>query len=367
MPDIYEWRLDNSECLIITESDNMGLLDDFNVKMRVKGSPISTRKTYRHWVERFIRHCRRPDGGWRHPSELDKPDIESWLTFMAMRLNVSPSTQNLALQSVLTFYRVMFDRNLEGINALRARKPDRMPTFLSIPELTQLFGNLQPVPLVGAQLQTACGLRVGEMLSIRIKDFDFDREQIIVRSAKGAKDRATVFPKEMHESVRWQMKSMRVLYESDRRDNQPGVSLPYAFCRKCTSAATDWAWFYLFASDQISRCPDRGTMARHHMDASNYNKNLRAAARKAMIPKRVSSHVLRHAFGTHMVSCGTDIRTLQSMMGHSDIRTTQIYLHCDANTGVLNKTPFANLLANPGLVRELRSSQPGLRRFPEAG
>ena len=345
----------------------MGLIDDFNVKMRVKGSPIKTRRTYSHWVERFIRHCRNPDGSSRHPSELGKADIEDWLSHMAMQLHVAPSTQNGALQSVLSFYRVMFERQFEGINALRARRPERMPTFLNIPELVQLFEQLPAVPLVGAQLQTACGLRVGEMLSIRIKDFDFEREQIIVRGAKGAKDRATVFPKEMHDSVRWQMKSMRVLYESDRRDNQPGVSLPYAFGRKCKSAATDWAWFYLFASDQISRCPDHGTVARHHMDASNYNKHLRSAGRKARIPKRVSSHVLRHAFGTHMISCGTDIRTLQSMMGHSDIRTTQIYLHCDANTGVMNKTPFAKLLANPGLIRDLRNPQIGLRRYHDAG
>ena len=345
----------------------MSLLDEFNVKLRTTGSPIKTRRTYLHWVERFIRHCRQPDGGWRHPTELDKPDIEDWLTHLAMVANVAPSTQNLALQSVLTFYRVMFERHFEGINALRARKPQRMPTFLNIPELTSLFAYLPRVPLVGAQLQTACGLRVGEMLSIRIKDFDFEREQIIVRSAKGAKDRATVFPKEMHDLVRWQMDSMRVLYESDRRDNMPGVSLPYAFGRKCKSAATDWAWFYLFASDRISKCPDYGTIARHHSDESNYNKQLKAAARKARIPKRVSSHVLRHAFGTYMISCGTDIRTLQSMMGHADIRTTQIYLHCNANTSVMNKTPFATLLANPQLVQSLRAPQPGLKRYPEVG
>lgn len=114
----------------------MGLLEDFNVKLRVKGSPISTRRTYLHWVERFIRHCcRKPDGTWRHPTEISKEDIESWLSHMAIQLNVSPSTQNIGLQSVLTFYRTMFDRQFEGINALRARKPERMPTFLSMPEL----------------------------------------------------------------------------------------------------------------------------------------------------------------------------------------------------------------------------------------
>lgn len=342
------------------------LLDDFNVKMRVKGSPISTRKTYLLWIERFIRHCRNPNGSWRHFTELGKVDIENWLSSMAMNGNIAPATQDIAMQSVLTFYRVMYDRTFEGINALRPKKPERMPTFLNMTELGQLFVELPRVPLVKAQLQTACGLRVGEMLSIRMKDFDFEREQIIVRSAKGAKDRATIFPKEMHDLVRWQMNSMRVLYESDRRDNMPGVSLPYAFGRKCKSAATDWAWFYLFASDRISKCPEYGTVARHHADDSSYNKQLRTAARKAKIPKRVSSHVLRHAFGTYMVACGTDIRTLQSMMGHSDIRTTQIYLHCDANTGTLNQTPFAKLLANPELVQSCRRSEsdaPQLKRF----
>jgi len=258
---------------------------------------------------------------------------------------LAPSTQNVALQAVLFLYREILGIELKGIDALRSRKPKLMPVVLNLTELGMMFEELQGIPLLIAKIQTGCGLRIGEACSLRIKDLDFEREQMTIRHAKGAKDRVTTFPKELHDDVKRQIASMDVLFTSDRREGMPGVSMPFAYDRKSTSASTSWPWFYLFASGQLSKHPDTGKFGRHHLDQDNINSKFTEAARRIRLTKKLTSHSFRHTFATYMLSNGTDIATLADMMGHSDIRTTRIYLHCNLNSGEFQKTPFGNLLA----------------------
>lgn len=326
----------------------MKLLQKLDEKLIQRGSPRSTRDTYGHWVEKYFRYILKVHGTSVHPGQMKSKDVEQWLTHLAVKECLAPSTQNVALQAVLFLYREILGVELTGIDALRSQKPKLMPVVLNLSELELMFDNLAGVPLLIAKLQTGCGLRIGEACSLRIKDLDFDREQMTVRHAKGAKDRVTIFPKELHEAVRSQIRSMEVLFEDDRKKNMPGVSMPYAYDRKCQSASTSWPWFYLFASGQLSKHPDTGKLGRHHLDQDHINRKFTDVARKVRLAKKLTSHAFRHTFATYMLANGTDIMTLANMMGHNDIRTTQIYLHCNLNSGQLQRTPFANLLASGG-------------------
>lgn len=345
----------------------MKLLDQMDLKLRQLGSPRTTRKTYATWVEKYFRFILKVHGNSVHPRDLGAVDVERWLTQLAVADNVAPATQNVALQSVLFLYKRVLGIELTGIDALRARKTTRLPTVLSMPELGRVFEKLRGIPLLVAKLQTGCGLRLNECLSLRVKDLCFDSEHITVRGGKGRKDRVTCFPSELHSDVQRQLDSMRVLHEHDRRDGNPGVSMPHAFGRKSPSAASEWAWFYIFASGNLSRDPDSKVLARHHMNDSHINRQFKAAAQQGRVAKRVTSHTFRHSFATHMLATGTDIRQLASMMGHSDIRTTMIYTHVVANTSRVQRTPFAEILASPAMVRQTRAAIGTALRIADAG
>jgi integron integrase len=325
------------------------LLKKLDEKLVQKGYARSTRKTYGGWVEKYFWHILNLHGKSVRPEKMTSKDVAEWLTHLAVKEYLAPTSQNVALQSVLFLYRELLGIELQGIDALRSKKPQLMPVVLNMAELELMFDELKGIPLLIAKLQTGCGLRIGEACSLRIKDLDFDRQQLTVRHAKGAKDRVTVFPVELHDAVRSQIKSMQVLFDDDRRKNMPGVSMPYAFDRKSSSACTSWPWFYLFASGQLSKHPDTGKLGRHHLDQDHINKKFTAAACKVRLTKRLTSHAFRHTFATYMLSHGTDIATLANMMGHSDVRTTMIYLHCNINSGEFQKTPFGNLLAGKSI------------------
>jgi integron integrase len=323
----------------------MKLQQQLDERLIQRGYARSTRETYGHWVEKYFLHILKLHGRTVRPEKMTKDDVQQWLTDLAVKEHLAPTTQNVALQSVLFLYREILKIDFQGIDALRSQKPKLMPVVLNMAELGMMFDELKGIPQLIAKLQTGCGLRIGEVCSLRMKDLDFDREQMTVRHAKGAKDRVTIFPKELHDAVRSQIKSMDVLFSSDRRDGMPGVSMPFAYDRKSTSASTSWTWFYLFASGQLSKHPDTGKLGRHHLDPDHINRKFTDAARKVRLTKKLTSHAFRHTFATYMLSNGTDIMTLANMMGHNDIRTTQIYLHCNLNSGEMQRTPFGNLLA----------------------
>jgi integron integrase len=335
-------------------------------KIRAAGLSEETFKTYWYWCERFFRFVRAQSGIWKHPRECGRVEVEAWLSSMANGKEwVSQNTQNLALQSVCYLYRWVVKQPLEGVNALRSKRPENVREVVDQSEILRLFQALRGTELLASQLMYACGLRIGDVVKLRIKDISFERCQIHIHSGKGDKSRYVGFPKVLHDSVRQQIESMRVLHADDIRQGLNGVSLPDGFGRKSPKAHTEFAWWYLFASDNYSKCPRSGTLYRHHRDKSHIGRLIKNAATRAGIDKRITSHCFRHSWATHSNEMGVDIRTLQVLLGHADIRTTEIYVHANKDKATASKSPLESLLSNPQAIAETRKSEqpPKLRIF----
>lgn len=327
----------------------MTLKEQMLHRIRATGRSEETFKTYWYWCEKFIRFLRDESSGeWKHPSKCGRDEVERWLSSLANGSEwVSKNTQNLALQSVCYLYREVLKQPLEGVNALRAKRPENVREVVDQSELAKLFNALRGVELLAAQLMYGCGLRIGDVVKLRIKDISFERKQIHIHSGKGDKSRYVAFPECLHESVAKQIVSMRVLHADDLRQRLNGVSLPDGFGRKSPTAHMTFAWWYLFASDSYSKCPRSGILYRHHRDKSNIGRRIKEAVAKAGIDKRITSHCLRHSWATHSNEMGVDIRTLQVLLGHTDIRTTEIYVHANKDKATASKNPLEQMLANP--------------------
>jgi integron integrase len=321
-------------------------------RIRATGRSDETFKTYWYWCEKFFRFVKDRSGGWKHPKECGREEVQDWLSSLANgREWVSKNTQNLALQSVCYLYREILGQPLEGVNALRAKRPENVREVVDESELLRLFAELRGVGLLAAQMMYGCsGLRIGDVVKIRIKDISFERKQIHIHSGKGDKSRYVALPECLHDLVRKQIESMRVLWADDVRQGLSGVSLPDGFGRKSKNAHLEFGWWYLFASDNYSRCPRSGAMYRHHRDKSHIGRLIKDAVARAGIDKRITSHCLRHSAATHAHELGVDIRTLQTLLGHTDIRTTEIYVHADKNKATASTNPLQKMLANPSLV-----------------
>jgi integron integrase len=268
---------------------------------------------------------------------------------------VSENTQNLALQSVCYLYREVIGEPIQNVNALRSKRPHRVREVLDVSEVAALFAHLRGSELLVAQLIYGCGLRIGEVVELRTKDISFERQQLVVRGGKGKKDRVCQFPTVLHAAVRRQMESMRVLQRADVAESRNGVSLPNGWGRKSPSSRLDFAWWYLFASDNYSKCPRTNEYYRHHRDRSHLSRCIKRASQRAGIEKRITSHNLRHSFATHANEQGMPIKTLQALLGHNDIRTTETYLHVSKEGATAAKSPLESLLR--------RGPKPALRRI----
>lgn len=316
-------------------------------RIRATGRSETTFKSYWFWCEKFFRFVRTANGFWKHPRECGRDEVEIWLSSLANGKEwVSKNTQNLALQAVCYLYREVLKQPLENVSALRSKRPEHVREVVDQSELVRLFHALRGVELLAAQMMYGCGLRIGDLVKIRIKDISFERSQIHIHNGKGDKSRYVQFPKILHDSVNRQVESMRILHADDVRNGLNGVSLPDGFGRKCKSAHTNFAWWYLFASDNYSRCPRSGDLYRHHRDKSHIGTLIKNAVRRAGIDKRITSHCLRHSWATHSNEMGVDIRTLQVLLGHSDIRTTEIYVHANQYRATASKNPLEELMAN---------------------
>jgi integron integrase len=317
-------------------------------RIRATGLSNETFKTYWGWCERFFRFVRdENNGSWKHPRQCGRGEVERWLSSMANGKDwVSQNTQNLALQSVLYLYREIIKQPIENVKALRAKRPENVPEVVDQSEILKLFSALRGVEKLVAMMMYGCsGLRIGDAVKIRIKDLSFERKQIHIHSGKGDKSRRVAFPECLHDPVRNQIESMRVLWQDDVRQGLNGVSLPDAFGRKSSSAHLDFSWWYLFASDNYSRCPRTGILYRHHRDKSHLGRLIKEGVARAGIDKRITSHCLRHSAATHANELGVDIRTLQLLMGHVDIRTTEGYIHANKNKATASANPLQLLLA----------------------
>lgn len=300
-----------------------GLLEEVRNKLRAKHYSYRTEQQYVAWIRRFILH-----NGKRHPREMGGPEVEQFLTHLAVDRRVAASTQNQALAAILFLYRQVLEVDLPWLaNVVRARRPARLPVVLSSQDVARLLSQMDGQFRLIAQLLYGSGLRLMETLRLRVKDIDFDYSQIVVRDGKGAKDRVTVLPGATIKPLRAHLLLLRDQHQNAMQRGHAGVELPFALERKYPKAHMEWAWQYIFPAARPSRDPRSGAVRRHHVHESSVQRAVRRAARAASIQKPVGPHTLRHCFATHLLERGYDIRTVQELMGHADVRTTQIYTH----------------------------------------
>jgi integron integrase len=299
------------------------LLDVVREKIRAKHYSFRTEQQYVAWIRRFILFNDK-----RHSVEMAAPELERFLTYLAVERRVSASTQNQALAALLFLYRQVLEVELPWLeNVVRARKPQHLPVILPRREVQALIGELDGAYHLIAQLLYGSGLRLMEALRLRVKDIDFEYSQIIVRDGKGQKDRVSILPESAVLPLRLHLRAVRSQHDRALDRGYGGVDLPCALTRKYAGAELDWGWQYVFPAARPSRDPRSGAHRRHHVNESSVQRSLRQAARRVGILKPVGPHTLRHCFATHLLERGYDIRTVQELMGHADVRTTQIYTH----------------------------------------
>ncbi|MEX2031030.1 MAG: integron integrase [Anaerolineales bacterium] len=318
-------------------SSRLKLLDRVRHTLRTRHYSLRTEQTYVDWIRRFILfHAK------RHPELMGAAEIEAFLTHLAVDRNVAASTQNQALSAILFLYREvlgMVDVH-PSPDTLWARKPRRLPTVLSPAEVTRLLSAVAPAQRLFCRLLYGSGLRLMEGLRLRIQDLDFDLRQITVRNAKGENDRTTVLPESLIPALQSHLRVVRLMHEQDLALGYAGVHLPHALARKYVAAEKEWIWQYAFPAAALSQDPRSGRTRRHHVDAGAVQRAVRDAARQARIDKHVTPHTLRHCFATHLLSNGYDIRTVQELLGHRDVKTTMIYTHVLQRGGLAVRSPL---------------------------
>jgi integron integrase len=300
-----------------------GLLAAAREQIRTRHMSYRTEKTYLHWMHRFILFHER-----RHPREMGGPEVEAFLTHLAVARKVSASTQNQALQAVLFLYRRVLGIELPWLtNVTRAPRSRHLPVVLTRVEVARVMAELQGNYWLIAGLLYGSGLRLSEALRLRVKDLALDRGEMLVRDGKGGKDRVTVVAAQLVPVLRGHLGRLRGWFENERRLGRPGVSLPGALARKYPEASRQWGWQYLFPSATL--CADLldGKPVRHHLHDKTVQRTVQAAVRKAGLTQPASCHTFRHCFATHLLEDGYDIRTVQELLGHSDVKTTMIYTH----------------------------------------
>jgi integron integrase len=275
------------------------------------------------WIRRYIHYH-----GIRHPDEMGAVEVVEFLSHLAVDRQVTASTQNQALSALLFLYRTVLGRELEGLDsAVRARAPRRLPVVMTRDEVRAVLSGLSGEHALVGGILYGSGLRLLECLRLRVKDLDAAHRQLIVREGKGGRDRATVFPASLEQPLSEHLVGVRELWERDRRAGIVGVMLPGALERKYPLAGVDWGWQWVFPAARLARDPRSGIVRRHHITETGPQRAVRRAATRAKIAKRVSPHTFRHSFATHLLEDGSDIRTVQALLGHRDVRTTMIYTH----------------------------------------
>ena len=313
--------------------DKPKLLDQVRQQIRLRNYSIRTERVYAEWIKRFIRFH-----AYRHPAEMGAAEIEAYLTHLAVKRDVSASTQNQALAALLFLYKQVLKQELPWLdNVVRAKRPQHMPVVLTRDEVQRVLARLSGVPWLVASLLYGAGLRLTEALRLRVKDVEFSRREILVRDGKGQKDRVTVLPGTVIAVLQEYLLKVKRLHERDLAEGFGRANLPYALARKYPNAAAEWGWQFVFPSVNRSEDPRGAGTFRHHIHEKTIQRHMREAVRQAGIIKPATPHTLRHCFATHLLEAGQDIRTVQELLGHADVKTTMIYTH------VLNRGGLAVL------------------------
>ncbi len=311
------------------------LLDQVRQRIRLRGYSIRTEKAYAKWIKRFILY-----NGKRHPKEMGKPEIEAFLSHLAIKNKVAPSTQNQAFCAIIFLYKHVINQDLpDDINAFRAKSPIILPVVLTREETDRVLDIMSGIYQVMAIVMYGSGLRVQECISLRVKDIDFEMDQIVVRNGKGKVDRVTIFPDRIKAPLKNILKRGKLLHENDLADGYGRVYLPYALAKKYKNADREWGWQYVFPSSKISKDPRSGRMMRHHIHVSSLQRATHKAVKIAKILKPAGCHTFRHCFATHLLEDGYDIRTIQELLGHKNVSTTMIYTHVLKKGGKAVRSP----------------------------
>jgi integron integrase len=300
------------------------LLDRVRDAIRLRHYSYRTEKSYVDWIRRYILFHNK-----RHPQEMGVAEIEAFLSHLAVQEQVASSTQNQAFSAILFLYRNVLKQELDesSISALRARPSRYVPTVLTPEEAKAVIAQLSGDYQLFVQLLYGSGLRLTEGLNLRVKDVDFGQRQIQIRDAKGNESRVSVLPDKLIEPLRHHLEKVRWLHEQDLNQGYGSVYLPFALDRKYPNASEEWIWKFVFPSSGRSRDPRNGNIRRHHLHETSVQKAVKQAVKQAKIEKRVSCHTFRHSFATHLLQNGYDIRTVQELLGHKDVKTTMIYTH----------------------------------------
>jgi integron integrase len=303
------------------------LLDQVRDKLRVKHYAIRTEQSYVDWIKRYIYFH-----GKTHPKDLGAQDVEAFLTHLAVAGKVSASTQNQAKSALLFLYRVVLEIKLPWLdNVTQAKAPKKLPVVLTVSEVQAVLSRLSGSHLLIASLLYGGGMRLMEAMRLRVKDVEFARHEIIVREGKGFKDRVTMLPESIAAILRAHLVKVKALHEEDLAVGLGEVYLPFALDKKYPNAGREWGWQYIFPSKNVSVDPRSDKTRRHHLDEKGVQRAMKQAVHDAGLVKPATPHTLRHSFATHLLQAGYDIRTVQELLGHSDVSTTMIYTH------VLNK------------------------------
>lgn len=298
------------------------LWDRIAIAIRSKGYSLQTERTYLHWAKRFTAW-----NGKRHPATMGAAEVQAFLNHLAVDLNSAPSTCKQALCALLFLYGEVLRTPLPRLDLNRPKAQPRLPVVLSVQEVRNLLAHTSGVPGLVLRLQYGTGLRLMEALRLRVKDLDLDRRVLTVREGKGGKDRTTMVPDSLIPELRAHLATRRQLHDVDLAAGMADVELPHNLAAKLPNAGKQWAWQFVFCSPDYAACPRTGVIRRHHLHEVNTQRAMRRAVTAAGIQKRATVHTLRHSFATHLLEGGTDIRTIQELLGHSDVETTMIYTH----------------------------------------
>ncbi len=307
--------------------------------LRVKRYSYKTEQAYCYWIKYFIRYHQ-----MKHPQYLGSDHVKQFLTYLAVHRRVAAATQNQALNALNFLYKQLLDRPLGDVSSLvRARKSTKIPVVFERQEVSAVFSAISPAHKMPAQLMYGSGLRLMECLRLRMKDIDFERKTIIVRSGKGDKDRVTILPEPLIPDLQSRIREVRYLHASDVEAGFGEVWMPDALARKYPSEARSIHWQYLFCSHKRALDPRTGCQRRHHIDDSTMQRAVKRAVQLSGIEKKGSCHTFRHSFATHLLDDGYDIRTVQELLGHKDLKTTQIYTHVLNRGGHAVRSPLRNI------------------------
>ena len=314
------------------------LLDSVRKHLRVKHYSIRTEQAYLDWIKRYILFH-----GKRHPKDMGEPEVGAFLTHLAVNRNVAASTQNQALSALLFLYHEVLERKLDFMdNIERVKRPPKVPVVLTPREVRSVLTQMEGEPRLMAELLYGAGLRLMECVRLRVKDVDFGYRQIIVRDGKGMRERVTLFPDRLRQSLKLHLDRVKELHKQDLARGRGRVYLPFALAEKYPNANRSWVWQYVFPATKLSVDPRSKETRRHHIQEKNLQNAVKIAVTNAGVNKTASCHTFRHSFATHLLESGYDIRTVQELLGHKDVSTTMIYTHVLNKPGLGIRSPLDN-------------------------